>query len=82
MASFETKRARVTYEQAPESPIHRIREEFRLSMPDPATASSGLEVADAMLTLIATVDREDAHRVIKLMRDLLDTLEPKVEPPK
>jgi hypothetical protein len=72
----------VAYEQAPGSPIHRIREEFRLSMPDPTTASSGLEVADAMLALIATIDREDAHRVIKLMRDLLDTLEPKVGPPK
>jgi hypothetical protein len=72
----------VTYEQAPGSSIHRIREEFRVTMPDPATASSGLEVADAMLALIATIGRDDAHRVIKLMRDLLDTLEPKVELPK
>jgi hypothetical protein len=38
-------------------------------------------MADELLTLIATVDREDARRLIKLLRDLLNTLEPKIGRP-
>jgi len=65
----------MTYEQAPGSPIHRIREQFLHSTPDPATASAGLKVADEIVAMLATMDREDAHRLTKLLRDLLDTLE-------
>jgi hypothetical protein len=31
--------------------------------------------------MLATVDREDAPRLIKLVRDLLDTVESKIERP-
>jgi len=70
----------VSYEQAPESPIHRIREDFVRSTREPAT-TSGLKVADEMIAVLATVDREDARRLIKLMRDLLDTVESGIERP-
>jgi hypothetical protein len=66
----------VTYEQAPEPPIHRIREEFLRSTDDPAIASSGLKLADEIVAVLATLDRQDARRLIKLVRDLLDTVEP------
>jgi hypothetical protein len=69
----------VSYEQAPEPPIHRIREEFRRSMRDPATASDGLKLADEIVAKVTTIDREDARRLIKLVRDLLDTVEPGIE---
>jgi hypothetical protein len=71
----------VTYEQTPESPIHRIREEFRRSARDAATASDGLKLADDIVAALTTIDREDARRLIKLVRDLLDTLESKIERP-
>ena len=70
----------MSYEQAPESPIHRIREDFVRSTREPAT-TSGLKVADEMIAVLATVDREDARRLIKLMRDLLDTVESGIERP-
>jgi len=70
----------VSYEQGPESPIHRIREDFVRSTREPAT-TSGLKVADEMIAVLATVDREDARRLIKLMRDLLDTVESGIERP-
>ncbi len=69
----------MTYEQAPEPPIHRIREEFLRSTPDPATASDGLKLADDIVATLTTIDREDARRLIKLVRDLLDTVEPAIE---
>jgi hypothetical protein len=71
----------MSYEQAPGSPIHRIREEFLRSTREPATASDGLELADKMVALLATMDRDQARRLIKLVRDLLDTLEAKIEQP-
>jgi hypothetical protein len=69
----------VSYEQAPEPPIHRIREEFRRSARDPATASDGLKLADEIAATLTTLDQEDARRLIRLVRDLLDTLEPAIE---
>ena len=69
----------MTYEQAPEPPIHRIREEFLRGTPDPATASDGLKLADELVATLASIDREDARRLIKLVRDLLDTVEPAIE---
>jgi hypothetical protein len=72
----------VTYEQAPESPIHRIREQFLRNTRDPTTASDGLKLADEMVAMLATMDREDARRLLKLLRDLLDTLESEIEGPK
>ena len=70
----------MSYEQAPESPIHRIREDFVRSTREPA-ATSGVKGADEMIAVLATVDREDARRLIKLMRDLLDTVESGIERP-
>ena len=69
----------MTYEQAPEPPIHRIREEFIRSVRDPATASDGLKLADELVATLASIDREDARRLVKLVRDLLDTVEPSIE---
>jgi hypothetical protein len=70
----------VSYEQAPEPLIHRIREEFRRGARDPAMASDGLKLADELVATLSTSDPEDARRLIKLVRDLLDTLEPAIEP--
>ena len=70
----------MSYDQAPAPPIQRIREEFIRTTREPAT-SSGLKVADEMIAVLATVDREDARRLIKLMRDLLDTVESGIERP-
>ena len=67
------------YEQAPEPPIHRIREEFIRSVRDPATASDGLKLADEFVATLSTSDPEDARRLIELMRDLLDTLGSAIE---
>jgi hypothetical protein len=69
----------VSYEQAPEPPIHRIREEFRRSARDRAAASDGLKLADEIAGTISTSEPEDARRLIKLVRDLLDTLESAIE---
>ena len=69
----------MTYEQAPGPPIHRIREEFLRGVRDPASASDGLKLADELLATLATIDREDARRLIKLVRELLDTVEPAIE---
>jgi len=69
----------VTYPQVPESPLHRLREEFRERMGDRANANACLKVADEALALVATLEPEEARRFIKLMRDLLDTVEPKIE---
>jgi hypothetical protein len=71
----------VTYEQAPEPPIHRIREEFLRSTRDSAIASDGLKLADEIVAKLTTMDPEDARRLIKLVRDILDTLESKIEHP-
>ena len=68
----------MSYDQAPAPPIQRIREEFIRTTREPAT-SSGLKVADEMIAVLATIDREDARRLIKVLRDLLDTLEPEIE---
>jgi hypothetical protein len=68
----------VSYQQAPGSPIYQIREAFVRSTREPAT-SSGLKVADELIAVLATCDPEDARRLIKLVRDLLDTLEPEIE---
>ena len=70
------KSTAMSYEQAPEPPIHRIREEFRRSAPDPAIASDALKLADEIVATVSTSDPEDARRLIKLVRDLFDTLEP------
>ena len=69
----------MSYDQAPEPPIHRIREEFRRSARDPATASDGLKLADEIAATLSTSDPEDARRLIRLVRDLLDTLESAIE---
>jgi hypothetical protein len=69
----------VGYDQAPEPPIHRIREEFRRSARDPAVASDGLKLADEIVVTLSTSDPEDAGQLIKLVRDLLDTLESAIE---
>ena len=55
-----------------------MRKAFIRSTREPATGS-GLKVADEMIAVLATIDREDARRLIKLLRDLLDTLEPEIE---
>jgi hypothetical protein len=69
----------VSYDQAPEPPIHRIREEFLRSTRDPAIASGGLKLADEIVATLSTSEPEDARRLIKLVRDLLDTLESAIE---
>lgn len=69
----------MTYEQRPESPFHRIRGDFRHSLSDSAKVDECLAVADEMLATLATLKREDAQRLIKLIRDLLDTVEPRIE---
>ena len=68
----------MTYDQVPEPPIHRIREEFLRSTRDPAITSGGLKLADEIVATLTTTDREDARRLIKLVRDILDTLEPAI----
>jgi hypothetical protein len=69
----------VTYEQVPEPPIHRIREEFLRGTRDPAIASDCLRIVDELVVVLVTLEREDARRLIKLVRDILDTLESKIE---
>jgi hypothetical protein len=48
-------------------------------MHDAATASDGLKLADEIVATLTTIDSEDARRLIKLVRDLLDTVESAIE---
>jgi hypothetical protein len=69
----------VSYAQAGEPPIHPLREEFRQSARDPVIANDGLKLADELIATVTTLDPKDARRLIKLVRDLLDTVELGIE---
>ena len=58
--------------------VHRIREEFARGSSNPATLKASIDVADKVIELIATLPPEDARRLIKLLRDLLDAVEPRI----
>jgi hypothetical protein len=70
----------VSYAQAGEPAVHRLREEFRQSARDPVIAKDGLKLADELIATVTTLDPKDARRLIKLVRDLLDTVELGIEP--
>ena len=50
-----------------------------LGLSPAAVARDGLKLADEIVAVLATIDREDARRLIKLVRDLLDTVERAIE---